>query len=205
MAKQKMYNAIDLLDKVIDFKELTPDSDNWTLDEIKSNPPRLIRLKQIQSLAQAFLKNSKGECIVPDDPGSVVSSILKGDFIKRRRISSYCKAVAFIKQYLGEDDLREIYLDELAYIYPLWTNYKLQINSLLSFNSRFMVCGLTSIKFTYWVTDSISSNLLEKCTDLNKALELILNPKGLTFTENVLIKKYNYPVDDLKEIDLDFT
>ena len=68
-----------------------------------------------------------------------------------------------------------------------------------------MVCGLTSIKFTYWITDSISNNLLEKCTDLNKALELILNPKGLTFTEDVLIKKYNYPVDNLKEIDLDFT
>lgn len=51
----KTYSAIDLLDKVLEFIEMTPNSNEWNLQSLKSNLPRQIRFRQIEALLNAFL------------------------------------------------------------------------------------------------------------------------------------------------------
>ena len=54
------------------------------------------------------------------------------------------------------------------------------------------------------LTDSISSNLINKYDDLDHALELIINPGKLVFIERKLVEKFNYPTDDLHQIDIGY-
>jgi hypothetical protein len=72
MPKTKIYKGLDLLAKVLEFNAMTPNKEHWNEGALKNNPPRLIRLKQIQSLAQAFL-------IKGADSQSTILSILIGD------------------------------------------------------------------------------------------------------------------------------
>jgi hypothetical protein len=53
------------------------------------------------------------------------------------------------------------------------------------------------------LTNSISSNLENTFEELDQTLELFINPKKLQFTEQELIDKYNFPKEDLHQIDLD--
>ncbi|HZK97877.1 MAG TPA: hypothetical protein VFC67_26985 [Prolixibacteraceae bacterium] len=47
MNKSSQYTSLDLLEKVTEFSNMTPDRSEWSLDQQKDNIPRLIRLKQI--------------------------------------------------------------------------------------------------------------------------------------------------------------
>ena len=49
------YTALDLLDKVIDFTNRSSDSTEWSFEKQQDNPPRLVRLQQIQALMEAFV------------------------------------------------------------------------------------------------------------------------------------------------------
>jgi hypothetical protein len=53
------------------------------------------------------------------------------------------------------------------------------------------------------LTNSISSNLKDKYNDLDRTLELFINPKELLFTEKELVEKFNFPTEDLHQIDMD--
>ena len=55
MNNSPTYTALDLLDKVIDFTNMTSDSTEWTFEKQQYNPPRLVRLQQIQALMEAFV------------------------------------------------------------------------------------------------------------------------------------------------------
>jgi len=55
MINSSTYTAVDLLDKVIDFTNRSPDSAEWSFEIQQDNPPRLVRLQQIQALMEAFV------------------------------------------------------------------------------------------------------------------------------------------------------
>jgi len=50
------YTALDLLDTVIEFINLTPDSNKWSFEWQKNNTPRFVRLEKIQALMEAFVR-----------------------------------------------------------------------------------------------------------------------------------------------------
>ena len=55
MANSSTYTALDLLNKVIDFTNRSPYSEEWSFEKQKENPPRFVRLQQIQALMEAFV------------------------------------------------------------------------------------------------------------------------------------------------------
>ncbi|MGZ3834290.1 MAG: hypothetical protein ACXVB0_12255, partial [Mucilaginibacter sp.] len=81
---------------------------------------------------------------------------------------------------------------------------KRQIRNLLTFNSGWLEASSTTSLFSIFLTNSISNNLIGKYDELDKALELFINPKSLIFTEEELIAKFNFPTEDLSSIDADF-
>jgi hypothetical protein len=44
--------AITLIDKVLEFTSMTPDTSSWTFEKLNKNESRLVRLRQIDSLSQ---------------------------------------------------------------------------------------------------------------------------------------------------------
>lgn len=216
MTDQNEYTAIDLLDKVFDFIEMTPIKSQWDVSALKSNPPRLIRFKQIESLLNAFLKNESKPGLIDNvksffysSAKPTIHSFLSGNFINQREPSDYVSTIKFIKDYVKNngtyfDETREISLRELAFIYPKLLNYRRQLRSILTFNSGWLEASSTGSQFSILVTNSVSKNLVGKYSDLDKSLELLINPKGLTFTEIELINRFNYPTENLNKIDADF-
>jgi hypothetical protein len=206
MTQDRKYSGIDLLNKVIDFTELTPEKSNWNLNALTNNPPRYIRLKEIEALLSAFSELSNE--LVDDQYALTINNFLTGEFIKQRKIEEYSETIEFIQKYLashgkisGENS--EIQIGELAFIFPFLVNYKRQTKKLYDHNSGWLAGGQT-VRFMVLLTNNITSCLNDKLRELDKTLELFINPKGFTFSESLLIEKYNYPSDDLKEIELDY-
>ena len=210
------YSGINLLDKILEFTEMSPNSAEWNLKSLKANPPRQIRLRQIESLLAAFCaintnENllSKAKSIFFDNQKITITSFLHGDFIKTRSIDEYSEIIQFIKDFvktrLGDADRkREIRIEELAFIFPVLIDFKKQIRSMLTFNSGWLEASSDVSLFSIYLTNSIAEKLVGKYGELDYVIERFINSKGLIFTEEEMIDKYNFPKEDLNEIDSDF-
>ena len=214
MTNLKTYKAIDLVEKILEFRAMTPNSKEWNFTALRSNPPRYIRLQQIVSLMNALvgqrtikISSEKENFLSKSRPQVQIKALLSGNFIKERTIIDYKETIPFINDYLrdnkkGDYIAREIQLNDLVEVYQILINYKNKLGDLLNFNSGWLEAP-SAISFAIYLTNSITNNLADKCKDLDKALELLINPKGLTFTEKELKKKYNYPSENLDDVDLD--
>jgi len=195
---------------------MTPNSIEWNLKSLKANPPRQIRLRRIESLLTAFCSIdinesllSKAKSIFFDHHKITIASFLQGDFIKARSIDEYSEVIKFIKDFVktkvGDvDRKREIRIEELVFIFPFLINFKKQIRSLLTFNSGWLEAGSDVALFSIYLTDSISEKLAGNYSELDYFIELFINPKRLIFTKEEMIDKYNFPKEDLNDVDSDF-
>ena len=216
MTNKNEYTAIDLLDKVLEFIAMTPDKSQWSVTALKSNPPRQIRLKQIESLLNAFFTIDSKTSLIDNvksflsaKPKPSIQSFLSGEFIRQRETSDYAQTIKFIKDFVKTsnsnlDETKEIRIEELVFIFPKLVDYKRQLRSILTFNSGWLEASSTASQFSIHLTNSISKNLVDKYDNLDKSLELFINPQGLTFTEDELISRFNYPTENLNDIDFDF-
>jgi hypothetical protein len=81
--------------------------------------------------------------------------------------------------------------------------YKKELRRLLEFNSGWVEASSMTSRFSIYLTNSITNNLKDKYSELDKALELFVNPRKLSFTEEELITRYNFPTDNLNEVDME--
>ncbi len=212
----KTYTAIDLLDKVFEFTEMTPNPKEWKLDALFLNPPRRVRLQQVEALLKAFCVPdaepgffNKVKTIFSDQSKISIEAFLKGDFIKKRTIDEYSPVVRFIEDFVRnkvEDSRRDrnIYIEELAFIFPKLIDFKRQLRWLLTYNSGWLEAGSKTALFSIYLTNDVAQNLVGKYDQLDKAITLFINPKQLTFTKAELIEKYNFPTESLEDVDMDF-
>lgn len=210
------YSGINLLDKILEFTEMTPNSAEWNLKSLKANPPRQIRLRQIESLLTAFCAMSTNENLLSkaksvffDNHKITIPSFLRGDFIKIRSIDEYWEITQFIKDFVktrvgDADRKREIRIEELVFTFPILIDFKKQIRRMLTFNSGWSEASSDISLFSIYLTNSIAENLTGKYNELDWVIERFINPKGLIFTEEEMIDKYNFPKEDLNEVDMDF-
>ena len=216
MTENKTYKGLDLLEKIFEFTAMTPDANQWNVSSLKSNPPRQIRLRQIQSLINAFFEQEtkanlidKTIALFQGDKNSLtISSILSGDFIKNRSVEDYTELIDLMKDIVTqkEGDIREerpMHVMRLVMPYQSLVRYKRQLVELLTFNSGWLEASSYTSRFSIYLTDEITRNLERKYSVLDKALELYINPKGLAFSEEELIAKYKFPTENLREIDMD--
>lgn len=216
MTQPKLYKGIDLLDKIFEFIAMIPNSNEWNLNALKSNPPRHIRLQQIESLIIAFFEQEqntnlldKAKALFTAKKDLTIQNILAGDFIKERTTSDYNELITLIKNVVSEKEgtiveEREVHIIKLLMPYQQLIKYKRQLIELLSFNSGWLESSSVTSRFSIYMTNSISSNLVDKFSDLDKVLELFINPKQLVFSEDELIMKYKFPKENLSDVDMDF-
>lgn len=212
MGAQRSYTAIDLLEKAIEFEDLTPNPALWKEGLLKDNPPRLLRLRQINALSKAFfthqpadfLEKAKTFFLSPRVP--TVKTLLSGAFIKERNLAVYEDFIALIKESVREQEgelgetgqLKHAHLVE---VYQRLLRYKKQVFALEQFNNRDKVKKAVGLRFSVYLTNDVSRRIKESCAPLDKALGLLLDPHSLSFTADELHQVYNYPKEDIQEID----
>lgn len=212
METAKTYNGIALLDNILEFVALTPSEMNWNYKSLNSNKPRLIRLQRIDSLLKAFslIENKnlfeKTANYFNPDLKVEIKSVINGDFIKKRELEEFNELIEFAKQFLQKNNYsndRPIRIHELSFIYPKMVDYKIKLREIIGFNSGWLEASSTFSIFHIMLTNSISSNLKDRYNELDHTLELFINPKKIIFTEIELIEKFNFPTEDLHQIDMD--
>ena len=211
----KQYTAVDLIEKVIEFTKMTPNPKLWNEGLLQESPPRYIRLRQINALTRALFtqRNSsflgKAKSILMLDRTPTIKALLSGSFIKGRNIRDYDSLIAMIKTtvrdhegQLGETG--EISHKHLIDVYQRLMRYKKQFMDLLHFNDGESTSAPIGLRFTVYVTDEVSRGFEGKHTILDEALGLLIDPNNLAFTEEELQAEYNYPKEDIREVDKNF-
>lgn len=209
----KEYKGIDLLDKILEFIEMTPNAELWTLKALEGNQPRLLRLKQINSLISAFFQANtptsfmeRAKKLFSDDKKETIHTILSGEFLKTQNIVDFSELIELIKTTVKsheKSEERDVHIGHLVMPFQQLIKYKKELRRLLTFNSGWLEAGSITSRFSIYLTNSISSNLTGKYSELDRALELFINPRNLSFTEHELIAKFSFPTDNLSEIDMD--
>nr|WP_294950074.1 hypothetical protein [uncultured Mucilaginibacter sp.] len=212
----KKYSGIDLLDKIFEFIAMTPDSKEWNVTSLKSNPPRLIRFRQIEALLKAFFGNepkqnlfNKAKSLFIDEKKMSIQSFMKGDFIRKRTMAEYAGLSTYIQDFikLEMNDLqqkKEVRIEGLAFIFPQLVEFRKQVRSLLAFNSGWAAVSSITSQFSISLTSSISNNLTGRYDKLDEVLEQFINPTGIQFTREELIAKFDFPTECLGGIDMGY-
>ena len=207
MEKGKVYTAIDLCDKAINFISMTPDSSEWNFDILKSNPPRFHMLQEIEALIRAFNLNRKIEMNVNDSKSVLFQEFISGDFVEIRKFKDYSNIVMFVKDFINNNQLfylnDRIHLHDIKFIFLRLIDFKKRLNQLSEFNSGYILVTSISDFFTIGLTNSIMGKLKNETHDLNNILSLIIDPLSLSYTEEELISKFNYPLYD-ERIDIEY-
>lgn len=215
MQQIKTYRGLDLLDKILEFIEMTPDTTLWSSEKLSSNLPRLIRFQQVNSLLTALFQRKESENLLENtvtlferNKNLTIQSVLEGDFIRERNIEDYAELISFIKLTVSQrndepDDYRTIHIGQLTMPYQQLVKYRRKLRSLQTFNSGCLEASTITSYFPIHLTNSITMDLSDKYYDLDKALELFINPNNLQFTEDELKEKYNFPLDNLDDVDID--
>ena len=198
----KHYSTIDLLEKVFEFIAMTPEEKDWDIKKLQSNKPRQVRLQQIEALLFAFGLHEdnveKGIFASKPSVGKALYSLLYGDFINTLKEHQ----IEQIDDYVPYFD-RKISGGELQFIYQYMIKYRKQVYTMLRFNSGWLEAGGKMAQYAIRLTSTITDNLNGKTEELDKLLDLIINPNQVSFTEQELIERFQYPDVDLIDIDLD--
>jgi hypothetical protein len=197
--------AVDLLYTALELSDMTgADRDKWTIASQKDNPPRLVRLQQVHALCKALLP----EKYVTDDVQQVMDGLFSGEFISYRSLDDYAKLISRMEREIakaGYDNLRKsrLELDHLQNNYRDLLEYKSKFGRLVSHNDGICETSYPYL-FSQLVTGSISKQIKQKIRTVDKALILFIDPASRQLSEKELVDVYNYPTDDLGQIDEDW-
>lgn len=193
--------GLTLIDKALEFESMTPVKSEWSLDIQKDNPSRFIRLQQLNVLLKLFTPDS----FDTTDIALGLDNLFRGQFILHRDNSKYYNLYALMDKEIisSKHNPPKAYgwtLDHLIYNFTDVVNFKRNVNEVKSHNN-----GILEISYPYYysviLTDKISNKIDTK--NIDKFLSLVIDPLGRRFSKDDLIRDYNYPTEDVYDIDLD--
>jgi hypothetical protein len=197
--------AFDLLHTAIELSAMTgADRDKWTFASQKDNPPRFVRLQQVHALCKAFLPAK----YVTENIQNLMDGFFSGEFINFRSIDDYAQLISRMEKAIAKTGYEnggksELQLDHLQTNYRDLLDYKMKFGRLVGHNDG--ICE-TSYPYLYsqLLTGSISRQIKRKIRAVDAALVLFIDPEKMQLSEKELIDAYNYPTDDLGQIDEDW-
>jgi hypothetical protein len=210
----KIWTTKDLLNKLLEFRAMTPNSDKWNETSLKHNEPRLIRFRRINSLFKAFeLKDKKNEktnfwsLLSENSKENELSKdeiigFFEGNFITTRESIKYPNSQKLIEKEKAFDSdsfkNRDIYQ-----FYHHLMKYRIKVESVLNYNSGVIEASSLGFRSAISLTNELNDELNIKIEKIDEILFEIINPNKLKFDENLLIKEYGFPKDDLDSIDIE--
>jgi hypothetical protein len=196
------WTAIDLLEKVLEFTKMTKENE-WDVKSLADNPPRLIRLQRINALLSAFCMIQQGfQKRNKNFSDNALQSLIHGDFIQSRALSDYTSVIAVIEERNRFN--KSFLMDDLKDFYSHLVKYKTAvIREVLNFYSGYMEAPIGVIA-AYQLSVETNRMIREQILPIDRLLASIISPGNRTFEEKVLIEKFNFPKDDLLDIDIDW-
>ena len=196
---------------------MVPNSNKWDESSLKWNQTRLIRFRRLNALLKAFeltrtekQKNSlwtilSGNKKVKESEltKNEIEPFLRGDFIHKRESTEYPRIQELIeKEKSFESDSFNKSRDIYSFYHHLM-KYRIKIDEVLGHNSGVLEASSLGFRSAISITSEFNNDLYRKIEEIDKILFTIINPKNLTFEEDILIKKYEFPKEDLDAIDMD--
>jgi hypothetical protein len=81
--------------------------------------------------------------------------------------------------------------------------YRIKVESVLNYNSGVIEASSLGFRSAISLTNELNDELNIKIEKIDEILFEIINPNKLKFDENLLIKEYGFPKDDLDSIDIE--
>jgi hypothetical protein len=184
--------AHDLLIRFLELQAMTPNYDKWTEESLSDNPPRLIRLRQLTAMFQAFG--------IPWDPRSFV----RGMFIQPD-LHPYHPLLSRLSTGLENGLMNYDGTDYMVLrrFFEILFRYRIHVESVLSYPDGILLAsGLMRVGY-----DKICelSGIVENNIDtIDDILTVVISPTMAAFPVGLMISDYGYPEDDLEEIDTDW-
>jgi hypothetical protein len=201
------YTAETIIPKLIDFVSLTPNRAEWNEEKIKSNLPRYIRYKRLISLIKAFNLNCS------------IEGLYDGYFLRKKNI--FKKA-----RYFNKLNENKYFQDEINRIKKLIPNYKKEINvydeylnyklwqhllrlatHIIKFknDTKYLSPNIVGDKYALELIHSFyTKNNLEQVKKIHTILGILMDPEQRIISLTTLINSFNYPDDDLAQIDAEW-
>ncbi len=201
------WNTKDLIELVFKFVAMVPNRNDWNEKSLIYNEPRLIRFKRIISLLHAFgiaQPNTEVASLNTsvNKTKNCIESFLSGDFILNREFIEYPNVKSLIE---NEVPLRfdKFNAYNVQSFYRHLMNYRMTIEETLQYNSSIMEASGLGVRASIRLTSELNKELLIKLEKIEIFLFEIINPENLNFDQDILINKFNFPKEDLFEIDID--
>ncbi len=210
---ETLLTCSSLCNKILDFIKLTPKSSEWSLTLLKSNPPRYYRLKQIDSLANAFglynlyseehLSSIKivSELIEQFINGDIVDSIYRNNKLNQQKLAN-SKILIDINNQVHSNYNIPIW-NELLNFYNKIMEYRLKLNDLLNSKDNYLVTN-PGISAASNILNLNRNCLVDKKNLLDKIISEIIDPDSQKYTRKELIKLFGYPDVDIWDIDFEY-
>ncbi len=193
----KSYSAKDIVKIYSELKDLTPDVNEWTESTFQNSKPRLIRLNQLIALKKAF----KIDCSWIE--------FEQGKFLDRFTIESYNQLKQNIKTFKNNSTWKSQNFDHFCYrdlqvTFRLFLEFVVIEYTLKNHISEYSMTYSLGQNYSYEYTKSyFSGRTAKKIQYMIDDLAIIIDPLQQVFSRVELIKNFNFPKDNLTEIDLE--
>ncbi|WP_345226368.1 hypothetical protein [Hymenobacter koreensis] len=198
----RIYSALDFIDMFLELKAMEPNHNNWSAENLKSNPPRYYRFKQLESLYRAL------------GITYAVQDFEKGDFVNLRYSEHYTILHSDLLQVFEnqklyneeiEAELKSISLRDVQRIFlGLW-KFVQAVNEVEHFNSGVLEAGSIALRYTIYNTRGyLSKHNMDRIRHIKLMLASIIDPEDKKITKQELVIKYTFPNVQLSEIDFDW-
>lgn len=186
------------------FFELKSLTNNKPFDPKKweENPPRLIRYQMLMSICSCLginLQEIDSESIKVEMNKDTICSFLEELILKTKR-KQKAKDFQFILDTIKADN--KLSVNE-NYIYSKLFQMR---NNLHQINVQFG--GVIAASGLYILPIIINNEIIRKTREdlaiIDQLLMLFINPKGEDLSIERLIRDFNFPVEDIHSVDLDY-
>ncbi|GEM_PF-1967543 len=202
--KPTTYRAIDFLLKFYDLKGLSPDVARWQLSSFADNPPRYHRLRELQALMRAFgLKGHPSE----------FSAL---HLVENRDIMDFQPILEDIKGYVRDSaheksntskDFKRLARTKEFYVMLLqsFLRFSEEVRKLLEFNDGWQETSSIAGRYTIDKTSRLLKGIrLKELEEIETLICSLIDPCHRVYTKSELVENYDFPEEDLADIDLDY-
>ncbi|XOV92217.1 MAG: hypothetical protein ACFHWX_18660 [Bacteroidota bacterium] len=172
--------------------------------QLNTNEPRILRLKQLNSLVSAF---GLGR--------DLQKNFESGNFLENRKEQDFEYIIKDIEKYrLATEhengrfnEMEREKLKEFGFklIFQEQLRFLLAISNIMNFNLGWIQTGSISSRYLISKTNSILKTIdQEKLEEIKLLTCKMIDPKGHHFSISKLVTDFDYPDVDLETIDLEY-
>ncbi|WP_163309606.1 hypothetical protein [Dysgonomonas sp. 521] len=193
--EKSIFFLNDLTDKIVDLLGLTSSFYDWSQEEFKDNPPRLIRLQQIEAMITAF-------CGVGISP----QSFIDGDFIRDRPLEQYADLTKQVEDFIKKEWNVTVFRPHKQSLMSLMIellHYKERLKKVFYlFRPGTITNSSPYCQYMNSIIQSYKPSLKEILHEVDSMIERVVQPQKSFCTMPELID-CGYPDVNLVEIDFE--